>query len=111
MTIFQKIIDGDIPADKLYEDEYCICIKDIQPQAPLHLLIIPKTPIQKLADAKESDKVLLGHLMYVAGEVARQQGVDEAFRLVVNNGEAAGQTVFHLHLHLLAQLKFEEGSL
>lgn len=101
-TLFTRIINGEIPAEFLYKDDQCIVINDISPQAPVHMLVIPRQPIAKLADASEADKALLGHLMWVAGEVARQAGVEEAFRLVVNNGRAAGQTVFHLHLHVLA---------
>ena len=110
-TIFSKIIRGDIPTDFLYEDELCICIKDINPQAPTHLLLIPKKPLPRLVDATEDDKHILGHLMLKVGEIARSAGVDDAFRVVINNGENAGQTVFHLHLHILANKKFSEGSL
>ena len=110
-SIFTKIMNGDIPADVVYEDDQCICIKDIQPAAPTHVLVIPRKPIPKLADATEEDKALLGHLMLSVGEIAKQLGVEEAFRVVINNGEAAGQTVFHLHLHILANKKFTEGSL
>lgn len=110
-SIFTKIMAGDIPADKVYEDEHCIVINDIAPQAPVHVLIIPRTPIVKLADAGEGDQALMGHLMLVAGKVARQLGVDDAFRLIVNNGEKAGQTVFHLHLHLIAGKSFAELSM
>jgi histidine triad (HIT) family protein len=91
-----------LPADILYEDDQCIVINDISPQAPVHMLVIPRLPIAKLADAKHSDRALMGHLMWVAGEVARMAGVSDAFRLVINNGKGAGQTVFHLHLHVLA---------
>ena len=101
-TLFTRIINREIPADILYEDELCIVINDISPQAPVHMLVIPRKPIVKLADADEGDKSLLGHLMWVAGEVARQAGVAEGFRLVVNNGQGAGQMIFHLHLHVLA---------
>lgn len=110
-TLFTKIINGDIPADILYEDELCICIKDIQPKAPVHVLIIPRKPIPKLADATIEDQQLLGHLMVKAGEIAEKLNVAEAFRLVINNGEQAGQTVFHLHLHILAGKTFDEGTL
>ena len=110
-TIFSKIIAGEIPAPRVYEDEHCICINDISPQAPTHVLIIPKKPIAKLADAQDEHQALLGHLMLAAGKIARQLGVGDAFRLIVNNGEGAGQTVFHLHLHLLAGKAFAEGSL
>jgi len=106
MTLFQKIIDKEIPADIIYEDDISLVFKDINPQAPTHLLIIPKKPIIKVADASEADKELLGHLMWVAGEVAREIGVEDAFRLVINNGAKAGQSVFHLHLHLLSGRSF-----
>ena len=101
-TLFTRIINRDIPADILYEDDQCIVINDIAPQAPVHMLVIPRQPLPRLADASQADRDMLGHLMWVAGEVARQFGVDDAFRLVVNNGADAGQTVFHLHLHILA---------
>lgn len=110
-TIFGKIVDGELPSDKLYEDDHCIVIKDISPQAPTHVLIIPRTPIPRLVDADPEHQALLGHLLLVAGKVAKQLGVDEAFRLIINNGAGAGQTVFHLHLHILASKAFEEGSL
>jgi histidine triad (HIT) family protein len=101
-TLFTRIINREIPADILYQDDECIVINDIAPQAPVHMLVIPRQPMPRLSDASQDDRALLGHLMWVAGEVARQHGVDDAFRLVVNNGEDAGQTVFHLHLHVLA---------
>lgn len=110
-TIFGKIIDGELPADKLYEDEHCIVIRDISPQAPVHVLIIPRKAIARVVDAQQDDQALLGHLLLVAGKVAEQLGVQDAFRLVVNNGEGAGQTVFHLHVHLLAGQSFVEQSL
>ncbi len=110
-TVFARIIDGEIPTEKLYEDEHCIVIQDINPQAPTHVLLIPKTTdMPRLADAQEQHQALLGHLLLVAGKVARQLGVDDAFRLVINNGAGAGQTVFHLHLHILANQSFEESS-
>ena len=101
-TLFEKIINKEIPADILYEDELSIVIKDISPQAPTHLLIIPKKVIPKLSDATDEDQNILGHLMLVAGKIAEQLELDETFRLVVNNGAKAGQSVFHLHLHLLS---------
>ena len=110
-TLFTKIINGEIPADIVYQDDLCICIKDIQPAAPTHVLIIPRKPIPKLADASQEDKALLGHLMMCVGDIARELGVEDAFRVVINNGEKAGQTVFHLHIHLLANKQFTEGSL
>ena len=101
-TLFEKIIDREIPADIIFEDELSIVIKDISPQAPPHLLIIPKKVIPKLSDSTAEDQSILGHLMLVAGQIADQLGLDETFRLVVNNGAKAGQSVFHLHLHLLS---------
>jgi histidine triad (HIT) family protein len=108
-TIFTKIINGDIPSDKVYEDDLCICIRDISPQAPTHLLVIPRKPIPRLVDATPEDHALLGHLMLTVGDIARQVGVNDAFRVIVNNGADAGQTVFHLHLHILAGKAFSEG--
>jgi histidine triad (HIT) family protein len=105
-TIFSKIINQEIPADIVYEDDLCIAIKDINPQAPLHLLLIPKQPIAMLANAQPEDQALLGHLLLVAGKLARQLKIADSFRLVINNGEQAGQTVFHLHVHLLAGRSF-----
>jgi histidine triad (HIT) family protein len=114
-TLFTRIINRDIPADILYEDDQCIVINDIAPQAPVHMLVIPRQPLPRLADASQVDREMLGHLMWVAGEVARQFGIDDAFRLVVNNGAEAGQTVFHLHLHILgnkgSEKTFSEANL
>lgn len=105
-TIFAKIIDRDIPAKIVYEDELCLAFQDVAPRAPMHILIIPKKPIAKLADASTEDQAVLGHLMLTAARIAREQGHGEAFRLVVNNGEDAGQSVFHLHLHILGGRPF-----
>ncbi len=102
MTLFAKIIKREIPADIVYEDEWCLAFRDIHPQAPTHLLLIPKQPIARLADAQAGDQALLGHLMLAVGKIARQFKIEDAFRLVINNGADAGQTVFHLHLHILA---------
>ncbi len=102
LTLFEKIINKEIPADILYEDDISIVIKDVSPQAPTHLLIIPKKVIPKLSDATKEDQEVLGHLMLIAGKIADELGLDETFRLVVNNGAKAGQSVFHLHLHLLS---------
>ena len=110
-SIFTKIINGEIPADILYEDEDCICIKDIAPKAPTHVLLVPRKPIPRLADATADDRALLGQLMLRVGDIAKKLGVDEAFRVVVNNGAGAGQTVFHLHLHILAGKTFDENHL
>lgn len=100
-TLFSKIISRAIPADIVYEDEHCLAFRDVNPQAPIHVLLIPKQEIPRLADAVASDQALMGHLLLAAGTVAKQLGIGEAFRLVVNNGADAGQSVFHLHLHIL----------
>ncbi len=105
-TIFQKIIDKELPADIVYEDESCLAFKDINPVAPIHILIIPKKRIDKISDSNTEDKELLGHLFLVAGNIARDLGIEDAFRLVVNNGAGAQQTVFHLHIHLIAGREF-----
>ena len=105
-TLFSRIIAREIPADIVYEDDLCLAFRDINPQAPTHVLLIPKKEIPRLIDAKEEDQALLGHLLLAAGKIARQLNVGDAFRLAVNNGEQAGQSVFHLHLHLLAGRPF-----
>ena len=114
-TIFTRIIERELPAEFLHEDELCIVIKDIHPQASIHLLVIPRKPIPRLVDADEHDHELLGHLMLVAGNIAKEMGLGDSFRLVINNGEGAGQTVPHLHLHILAEQfesnKFSETNL
>ena len=101
-TLFEKIINREIPADIVYEDELSLAFKDINPQAPVHVLIIPKKPIEKLSDANIEDQALLGHLMLVAGKIADQLNLDNTFRIIINNGAGAGQSVFHLHLHLMS---------
>lgn len=104
-TLFTKIINREIPADIVYEDDLCLAFNDISPQAPMHILIIPKKPIVKVADAEPDDAQLLGHLILKAGEIAREKGYED-FRLVNNNGAGAGQSVFHLHIHILAGRPF-----
>ena len=99
-TIFGRILAGEIPADRVYEDEQCIAFRDVNPCTPTHLLVIPRKPLAQLDEMGEGDEALVGHLMRVATVVAKQQGLD-AFRLVVNNGAGAGQSVFHLHLHVI----------
>jgi len=105
-TIFTKIIEREIPADIVYEDELCLAFRDINPQAPVHILVIPKQSIAKIADASQTDQLLLGHLLLIARQIADEQGVGDAYRLIINNGERAGQTVFHLHIHILAGRPF-----
>jgi histidine triad (HIT) family protein len=106
-TIFSKIIKREIPADIVYEDDKCLAFKDVNPQAPIHILVIPKNPIAKLADVQEADAQLLGHLLLTARKIAASEGYADGFRIVINNGEKAGQTVFHLHVHLLAGRGFQ----
>lgn len=100
-TLFEKIIDKEIPASIVYEDAQCVAFRDINPGAPTHVLLVPRKPIPKLSDATAEDQALLGHLLLAAGKVAAQLGVGDAFRLAINNGAGAGQSVFHLHLHIL----------
>jgi len=105
-TIFSKIVNKEIPADIVYEDDICMAFKDVNPKAPVHILVIPKKPIPRLIDSDNEDQELLGHLLLTANHVAMEQGAGEAFRLVVNNGADVGQSVFHLHLHILAGRSF-----
>lgn len=105
-TLFEKIIARELPATILYEDEFCAAFRDINPTAPTHVLLVPKKPLPRLCDAKAEDQMLMGHLMLVASKVAKQLGCGEAFRLVVNNGADAGQSVFHLHLHIIGGRPF-----
>ncbi len=102
-TLFQRIIDREIPAKIEYEDERCIVIHDIQPQAPIHLLIIPKQLIARLAEATAADEPVLGHLLVVAGELATKLKLERGFRIVVNSGPDACESVPHVHVHLLAK--------
>lgn len=99
-TIFGRIVRGEIPCDQVYADDLCLAFRDIQPQAPVHLLVIPREPLVSLAEAAEEHQALLGHLLLVAAKVARQEGL-QAWRTVLNTGAEAGQTVFHLHVHVI----------
>ena len=102
-TIFEMIIDREIPADIVYEDDVCICFRDIDPQAPEHLLLVPKKRIVRVGEATAEDKEILGHLLLSVQQVAAKVGfVDEGFRVVINHGKHGGEAVPHLHLHLLA---------
>ena len=105
-TIFSKIINREIDADIVHEDDQCLAFRDVNPQAPMHILVIPKKPIDMLANAEDGDQALLGHLMLTARRIAVDEGYGDAFRLVMNNGEAVGQSVFHLHLHVLGGRDF-----
>lgn len=100
-TIFSKIIRREIPADIVYEDDLCLAFKDIAPQAPVHILVIPKKPIPKLADATPEDHALMGHLLLKVKQVAEEAGLENGYRVVINTGDDGGQTVHHLHLHIL----------
>ncbi len=100
-TVFSKIIRREIPADIVYEDELVLAFKDIAPQAPVHIVLIPKKPIPKLADATPEDHALMGHLLLKVKQIADEAGLDNGFRVVINNGEDGGQTVYHLHIHIL----------
>ena len=106
-TIFKKIIDGEIPADVVYEDEHCLVFHDINPQAPTHLLLIPRKEIRNIAGLTEDDQQLAGHLLLVASKLAHQLGFADGFRLITNNGRDGGQEVDHLHFHLLAGRKLQ----
>ena len=105
MTLFEKIIVREIPAQIVYEDDQCFAINDINPQAPHHVLIIPRKVIPRVGDAAPDDQATLGALLLAAGKIAKQLGVSEiskGFRLVINHGRDAGETVPHMHVHLLA---------
>jgi len=106
-TIFKRILDGEIPANIVYETDNVLAFHDVAPQAPVHVVIIPKKEISKLSDSTNDDTQLLGELLQAAREIARSFSVDESgFRVVINNGQAASQTVFHLHVHLLGGREF-----
>jgi histidine triad (HIT) family protein len=103
-TLFQKIIDREIPAKLAHEDDLCIAIHDINPQAPVHVLVIPKKPLARVGEAGTGDQALLGHLLLTAASLAKKLGVaDSGYRLVINNGRDGGESVPHLHVHLLGQ--------
>ena len=99
-TIFGRILRGEIPCDQVYADDRCLAFRDVAPQAPVHILVIPREPVVNLAEAGEQHEALLGHLLLVAARVARQEGLS-GFRTVINSGAEAGQTVFHLHVHVI----------
>ena len=110
-TIFQKIIDREIPADIIYEDDQVLSFKDVAPEAPIHFLVIPKKPITMVEKAEDSDGELLGHLMLVGRKVAKEQHLEKGYRMVINNGVEGCQSVYHLHLHVLGgrQLNWPPG--
>lgn len=100
-TVFSKIIDGELPAEKVYEDDLVLAIKDINPAAPVHLLIMPKKEFKDLQAMSEADLPLVGHIVKVAQQLAKEFDVDDGYRLITNNGAMAGQVIFHLHFHLI----------
>ncbi len=110
-TVFQKIIDKEIPARIHYEDEHCIAFDDIKPEAPVHILLIPKKAIRSHREICEEDQVLLGHLLLKARDIALEQGLKEGWRLVINTGDHGGQTVYHIHIHIMGgrQMKWPPG--
>ena len=99
--LFCNIIAGDVPADKVYEDEHLLAFRDINPAAPTHILVIPKKHLASVMDADAADRELMGRLLLAANAIAAEQGLDEGFRYVINTGDLGGQTVFHLHLHII----------
>ncbi|MDC0252380.1 histidine triad nucleotide-binding protein [bacterium] len=114
MTLFEKIIAREIPADIVHEDDLCLAFHDISPQAPTHILVIPKKLIPRVGEAVQEDRDVLGHLLLTAGRIATDLGVnstDEGFRLVINNGKNGGEAVPHLHIHLLSgrQMQWPPG--
>ncbi len=110
-TIFGKIIRGEIPANIVYEDDLCLAFKDVAPQAPTHILVIPKKPITSIDGADDEDQSILGHLLLTVKKVASQANLTNGYRVVINNGNDGGQTVNHLHLHILGdrQMKWPPG--
>jgi histidine triad (HIT) family protein len=102
MTLFERIIKREIPAQIIHEDSQCVAIRDINPQAPVHVLIIPRTVIPRLGEAAEEHAVLLGHLMLTAASIAKREGIEKTgYRVIINHGAHAGESVPHLHVHLL----------
>ena len=112
MSLFQKIIDKEINADIVYEDDLCLAFRDIQPQAPTHILMIPKKPIESLGTVSDEDQQLLGHMLLKISHIAEKQGLAEAgYRVVANTNQQGGQSVYHLHFHLLGgrQMQWPQG--
>lgn len=110
-TIFGKILRKEIPCNFIYEDDQCVAFHDINAQAPVHFLVIPRKPIPQLSRAEDGDEALLGHLMIVARKLAKKEGLDRGFRLVINDGQHGAQSVYHLHLHVLGgrQMQWPPG--
>ena len=111
-TLFQKICDKELPADIVHEDELCVAFRDINPVAPIHILVVPRKPIPRVAMAEQDDQSLLGHLLLVAARISKsEEFAEQGFRLVINNGPYGGESFAHLHVHLLAgrQLEWPPG--
>ncbi|MGL5081554.1 MAG: histidine triad nucleotide-binding protein [Microcoleaceae cyanobacterium] len=106
-TVFSKIIRREISADIVYEDDLVLAFTDIAPQAPVHILLVPKKPIQKLADITSEDQTLMGHLVLTAKKIAEEAHLKDGYRVVINTGQDGGQTVYHLHLHILGGRQME----
>jgi len=101
--LFCRIIAGEIPGDFIHQDEQCVAIRDINPQAPMHVLVIPREHLESLDDASQKDEALVGHLLRIAARLANEEGhAESGYRTVINTGAGAGQSVFHLHVHVLA---------
>jgi histidine triad (HIT) family protein len=111
MTLFEKIIARQIPADIVFEDDQCLAFRDIAPQAPVHILIVPKKPLERVGAASQDDRALLGHLLFSAADIARLEILADGYRIIINNGSNGGETVPHLHVHLLGgrQLSWPPG--
>jgi histidine triad (HIT) family protein len=112
MTLFERIINREVPAQIIHEDSKCVAIRDINPQAPVHVLIIPRRVISRLGEAGEADAALIGHMLLTAASIAKREGIEESgYRVVVNHGRHAGESVPHLHVHLLGgrQMKWPPG--
>ncbi|XP_075043484.1 adenosine 5'-monophosphoramidase HINT2 isoform X2 [Mixophyes fleayi] len=110
-TIFSKIIDKSLPADIIYEDDQCLAFRDVAPQAPIHFLVIPKTPITRISQVTAGDTELLGHLLFTASRLAQKEGLVDGYRIVINDGQQGAQSVYHLHLHVIGgrQMKWPPG--
>ncbi|MED6266405.1 Histidine triad nucleotide-binding protein 1 [Characodon lateralis] len=100
-TIFGKIVRKEIPVNLIYEDDQCVAFPDIAPQAPTHILVVPKKPIVQLSQAEESDAALLGHMLIVAKKLAEEAGLSKGYRIIINDGPDGGQSVYHIHIHVL----------
>lgn len=112
MSIFKKIIDKEIPAKIVYEDEHCLAFRDIEAQAPTHILVIPKKEIESIDKAADEDKELLGHMLLKVRDIAKEEGIaKDGYRIAININEAGGQSVYHLHMHILGgrQMQWPPG--